>query len=70
MSKTYTTVQGDKWDSIAHKLLGSTDHTDKLMNANPKFRDVYMFPSGVTLVIPEVSRSAGTDLPPWKKVSG
>ena len=23
MSKTYTTVQGDRWDSVAYKQLGS-----------------------------------------------
>ena len=34
MPKTYTTVQGDMWDSIAYKQLGSTSHTDKLLNSN------------------------------------
>ncbi len=29
--KTYTTVQGDMWDSIAYRQLGSTDYTDKLL---------------------------------------
>ena len=35
--KTYTTVQGDMWDSIAYKQLGDTAHTDKLMNANLRY---------------------------------
>ena len=30
MQKTYTTVQGDMWDSIAYKQLGSTSYTDQL----------------------------------------
>ena len=34
--KTYTTVQGDLWDSIAYKTLGSVHYTDKLMAANRK----------------------------------
>ena len=46
MAKTYTTVQGDMWDSIAYAQLGSTDHTDKLMNANLQYRKYYIFPVG------------------------
>ena len=28
MSKTYTTVQGDHWDSVAYKQLGSCSQPD------------------------------------------
>lgn len=71
MSKTYTTVQGDMWDSIAYAQLGSVSHTDKLMNANPQHRDTYIFPAGVVLTLPEVDdKTAPSTLPPWKKVSG
>ena len=34
MSRIYTTVQGDMWDMIAYKEMGSVDYTDDLMNAN------------------------------------
>ena len=27
--KNYTTVQGDMWDSIAFRQMGSTDYTDR-----------------------------------------
>lgn len=67
MAKTYTTVQGDMWDSIAYAQLGSTDHTDKLMNANRQYRDIYVFPAGIVLNIPEVKESVSSLLPPWKK---
>lgn len=37
----YRTVQGDTWDLIAYRKLGSTDYTDQLISANletiPKF---------------------------------
>lgn len=72
MSRTYTTVQGDMWDSIAHTQLGSVAHTDKLMNLNPEYLEYYIFPAGITLVLPDVEEEA-TDtaaLPPWKQVSG
>ena len=66
----YTTVQGDKWDSIAFKEMGSTNHTDKLMNANMKYRGIYIFSAGIELEIPEVSDRNYDDLPPWKRVGG
>lgn len=31
MSRGYQTVQGDTWDGIAHKTLGSTGYTDQLI---------------------------------------
>ena len=68
--RTYTTVQGDLWDSIAYRQMGSTSHTDRLINANLQYRDVYLFPAGVVLTLPEITDggSSETNLPPWKKV--
>lgn len=68
MSKTYTTVQGDMWDSIAYTQLGDVAHTDKLMNANLQYREFYTFPAGIVLTLPEVKESVSSSLPPWKKV--
>ena len=68
---TYTTVQGDMWDSIAKKQYGDTKFTDVLINANARYRDVFIFSSGVVLDIPEVNdKVTADDLPPWKQVSG
>jgi len=66
--KTYTTIQGDMWDSIAYPQLGDVAHTDKLMNANLQYREYYIFPAGITLVLPEVTESPSSLLPPWKQV--
>lgn len=68
MAKTYTTVQGDMWDSVAYAQLGSTDHTDKLMNANLRYREYFTFPAGIVLVLPEIRESVSSTLPPWKQV--
>lgn len=67
--RTYTTVQGDLWDSIAYRQLGSTSHTDKLMIANLQYLDVYVFPAGVVLNLPEITENGveSTNLPPWKR---
>lgn len=66
--KTYTTVQGDMWDSIAFAQLGDVAHTDKLINANQKYRNYYRFPAGIVLTLPEIPRQISNALPPWKKV--
>lgn len=73
MGKTYTTVQGDMWDSIAYCQLGSVAHTDLLMRQNLRYYDIYMFPAGIVLELPEVNAatdSTADTLPPWKQVVG
>lgn len=68
--KTYKTVQGDMWDGIAYTQLGDTKYTDVLIRANAEYHDVYIFPSGVELSIPDVDTYTVADkLPPWKKVN-
>ncbi|WP_409969621.1 tail protein X [Bengtsoniella intestinalis] len=66
---TYTTKQGDMWDSIAYNQLGSVSYTDKLMLKNLAYRHYYTFPAGVVLTLPEVSTTTSSTLPPWKQVS-
>lgn len=70
MSGTYRTVQGDMWDSIAHKTLGSADYTGALMAKNRACLDYYIFPSGILLELPETRPAAGQSLPPWKRGAG
>lgn len=69
MSKTYTTVQGDMWDSVAYYQLGNTAYTDRLMNLNQQYREYYTFPAGIVLTLPEPEEDIGQTLPPWKQVS-
>ncbi len=72
MSRIYTTVQGDMWDSIAYSQLGSTTHTDSLIAANPTHRNIYSFPAGIQLTLPDLDdvRQASSTLPPWKEALG
>lgn len=58
------------WDSIAHKQLGDTAHTDKIMNLNQSLLGYYIFPAGISLVLPEISETSPAEAPPWKQVSG
>lgn len=66
---TYTTVQGDTWDQIAHRALGSEARTGELLAANRRLRAVLIFPAGVELVLPEGRETDRADisLPPWKR---
>ena len=70
MSRTYTTVQGDMWDSIAFKALGSEDQVSRLMELNSGYLGYYTFPAGIVLQLPEEAVSVSADLPPWKGVPG
>lgn len=58
------------WDGIAQSQLGSTSHTDRLMNANLKHLKYYLFPAGVVLNLPEITVNASSMLPPWKQAAG
>lgn len=68
--KTYTTIQGDMWDAIAHKQMGSSEYVGQLITANIKYCDIFVFPAGITLTIPDVDTSVPLTAPPWKQVSG
>ncbi len=67
MSRTYTTAQGDMWDSIAYRQLGDVAHTDKLINANIQYHDYFTFPAGIVLTLPEIREQPASTLPPWKR---
>ncbi len=63
----YITKQGDTWDMIAYKQLGSTDYTDQLMGANLEHVGTFLFPAGVSLRLPEIKEKPSGNLPPWKR---
>ena len=65
---TYTTNQGDTWDSIAYKQYGKGAMMTTLMIANQSLNDTVIFEAGVTLVIPEITETdISTTLPIWKR---
>lgn len=67
---TYKTVQGDTWDLIAYKLYGNVFFTPPLLEANPAYIDTVIFPSGISLSIPELPSSyiEDADTPPWREL--
>ena len=68
MSKTYTTVQGDRWDSVAYKQLGSCAYAPNLMAANPQHLGYFVFPAGIVLTLPDTETQTSSTLPPMPSV--
>ena len=67
MLKSYTTVQGDMWDSIAYKCYGDAAGINALMDANEDYIDTVVFPAGVTLTVPDYTKPVTSTLPPWRR---
>lgn len=67
---TYTTRQGDTWDSIAYAQMGSNGNTKALMWANQRYLDYLTFPAGIVLTLPKKSVVIENTAPPWKRVNG
>jgi len=66
---TYTTRTGDTWDLISYRLAGTPEQVIPLMQANKAYTEVFIFPAGVVLTVPELDSVIDYDtLPPWKRV--
>lgn len=67
MVKTYTTIQGDMWDTVAKKLYGDEATLNVLLGANQRYADIVVFPAGVELNVPEYTAPVTSMLPPWRR---
>jgi phage tail protein X len=66
---TYTTKQGDMWDSIAKNLYGSEKYAEQLMQANTAYISTVVFSAGIVLTVQDVNTAVNTNassLPPWR----
>lgn len=67
----YTTMLGDEWDGIAHKVYDDRQRGEMLVHllleANPQHRETVVFSSGIELIIPEAPVGTISTLPPWKR---
>ncbi len=64
--KTYTTIQGDMWDSIAYKLYGNEKYMGLLMRHNVDLLDIFIFGAGTELSVPELETELEADMPAWR----
>lgn len=66
MPDTYTTVQGDTWDIIAMRKLGSEKLMHMLIEMNQQHRETVFFSAGTVLQLPVVTVSPAQPRPPWE----
>ncbi|MDR3134260.1 MAG: tail protein X [Prevotellaceae bacterium] len=69
-SFNYTTVEGDRIDTLAARFYGGNYGISIILDANPDVPITAVYPLGTVLVIPIVDDSIiddKTDLPPWKQ---
>lgn len=67
MAKTYTTIAGDQWDSVAKKVYGSELKADFLMDNNLPLLDIFEFDAGTVLNTPDLPPEESDTLPPWRR---
>lgn len=61
----YTTLQGDTWDLIAFKTLGSEYLLPFLLEVNQQHRNIMIFPGNIILEIPDIETDEITERPDW-----
>ncbi len=64
--KTYTTIQGDMWDSISYKIYGDEKYMGLLMQNNLELIDIFIFGAGTVIFVPELESEVETDIPSWR----
>lgn len=67
----YTTQEGERWDTISHKMYGTTGQAPRIIDTNPQVPITDRLAGGLVLEIPVLeSNSINVNenlLPPWKK---
>ncbi|MDK4529009.1 tail protein X [Kingella kingae] len=66
----YTTRDGDRWDTIAHKHYGNAFEIARLIAANPHLPLTEQFKSGLTVFVPVLDskpKNSQEQLPPWMR---
>lgn len=61
----YKTEQGDTWDLISFKLFGNEKFMKELLELNIELSEFVIFPAGVELSIPKISKVEKEGVAPW-----
>lgn len=70
--RAYTTVEGDRWDTIALKAYGDASKFDPIIQSNYGVPLTAKFTGGLKIRIPVIASQEETNeenLPPWKRTS-
>lgn len=63
--EVYVTMLGDTWDSIAYKTTGNAMLMDLFIAENPELCEMFVFPAGIEVKIPDIPEESASALPPW-----
>ena len=63
----YITTQGDTWDTISLKFYKDENYMHLILEKNPQYNDVVIFPANVVLDIPDIVQRTQAKLPAWRK---
>ncbi len=65
---TYRTIEGDTFDWVSYKELGSERYVETLINANRAHVSTVIFKAGVELELPSITEEVKVSkLPPWRR---
>jgi phage tail protein X len=67
---SYTTQDGDRWDTIAYRYLGDPFNITPIIDANPLVPLYPALPAGIVLFIPVFDPQpliSFNNLPPWRR---
>lgn len=66
----HTTIEGQRWDQIAHEYYGRADMMNRIIEANPGLPLYDILPGGTVVNIPIIEtvevKTDAERLPPWK----
>lgn len=66
----HTTIDGERWDTIAQKYYGNAAMMNDIISANPSVPLYDILPAGIVLDIPVIEsndvKTDASNLPPWK----
>lgn len=70
MAGIYVTTSGQTWDQIAFEVYRDEHLCDRIMDANRDRLDIFVFPDGIRLRIPDMESvtesSVPSDYPAWR----
>jgi len=67
MARTFSTIQGQAWDEIAREVYGRESVMDRLLAANPDYRDQLTLPANAELTVPKLPDTGTPPTPPWDR---
>lgn len=63
----YTTSEGDTFDILALDMYDDEKMAHHIIEANPDYADMVIFPAGIELTLPIIEKTTTQDVAPWRR---